>query len=187
MPPKVKITKEDIVQTTLSLVREKGESAINARAIAATLQCSTQPIFSNFATMEELQQATLKAAHDCYLDFLRREMESGVYPPYKSFGIAYIRFAKEEKELFQLLFMCDRQGEDLVPTVDFDASIDMIMSANGVTREQAERMHMEMWIFVHGVATMIATSFLTPEWELISEMLTDVYQGICARHRTEEI
>lgn len=187
MPPKVKITKEDIVQTALSLVREKGESAINARVIATALYCSTQPIFFNFKTMEELRKATAQAAYDCYLGFLKREMESGVYPPYKSFGMAYIRFAKEEKELFQLLFMCDRKGEDLVPTVDFDVSIDMIMNANNVTREQAERMHMEMWIFVHGVATMIATSFLMPEWELISEMLTDVYQGIRARHRTEEI
>jgi hypothetical protein len=44
MPPKVKITKEEIIQTALFLVRENGEQAINARAIATALHCSTQPI-----------------------------------------------------------------------------------------------------------------------------------------------
>ena len=56
MPPKVKITKEDIIKTATQLVRESGEDAINARAIASALGCSTQPIFSNFATMEQLQE-----------------------------------------------------------------------------------------------------------------------------------
>jgi len=187
MPPKVKITKEDIVKTAVALVRAQGEQAINARAIAATLQCSTQPIFSNFATMAELQEAVKVAAYEHYLCFLQREAESGRYPPYKSFGMGYIRFAEEEKELFKLLFMCDRKGEALASTPDFDASVEMIMQANGITRDRAERMHLEMWTCVHGIATMIATSFLTLERELISDMLTDVYQGIRIRHITEGI
>ena len=182
MPPKVKITKEDIVNTAVELVRVGGEQAINARAIAAVLQCSTQPVFSNFATMEDLQVAVVHAAYDRYLGFLKGEVERGLYPPYKSFGMAYIRFAKEEKELFKLIFMCDRKGEELIPTPDFDASIDMIMKANGITREQAALMHLEMWTCVHGIGTMLATSFVSLEWELVSRMLTDVYQGIRTRH-----
>jgi AcrR family transcriptional regulator len=186
MPPKVKITKENIIKTAVELVRANGEGALNARAIAAALNCSTQPIFSNFATMEELQESTVKAAYGLYLDFLKREAESGKYPPYKSFGMAYIRFAKEEKELFKLLFMCDRKGKELTPSPDFESSVHMIMSANGITKEKAELMHLEMWTCVHGIGTMLATSFLTLEWELISDILTDVYQGIRARLLSEE-
>lgn len=186
MPPKVKITKEDIVQTALTLIRENGEAALNARAIAAALNCSTQPVFSNFATMEELQKAATAAAYECYLGFLEREAASGDYPHYKAFGMAYIRFAKEERELFKLLFMCDRRGSALVPTPDFEASVAMIMAANGIEKERAERMHLEMWACVHGIATMIATSFFEPEWGVISDMLTDVYQGIRSRHKGEE-
>ena len=111
MPPKVKISKEEIVKTALDLVRESGEEALNARAIAAALNCSTQPIFSNFATMEDLQEAVSFAAYNHYLGFLKHEAERGEYPTYKSFGMAYIRFAKEEKELFKFLFMCDRSNE----------------------------------------------------------------------------
>ena len=186
MPPKVKITKEDILQAALDLLRREGETAINARNIAAALGCSTQPVFSNFATMEGLQAAVVSAAYALYLGFLQREVENGKYPAYKSLGMAYIRFAKEEKELFKLLFMRDRTGAEISVSPDFEESVHMIMEANGVTRETASRMHLEVWTCVHGIGTMLATSFLSLTWELISDMLTDVYQGIRARHASEE-
>ena len=182
MPPKVKVTKDDIVNATLRLVQQNGADAINARSIATALGCSTQPIFSNFESMEELHQAVLTAAYNLYASTIKEEVTIGKYPPYKAFGMAYIRFAQEERELFKLLFMRDRQGEDLMPTADFHASVDMIMAANHVTKELATRMHLELWTFVHGIGTMIATSFFSPDWELISDMLTDIYQGLRARH-----
>ena len=187
MPPKVKITKEDIINTTLNLVRKSGTDAINARTIAATLNCSTQPIFSNFESMEDLQQTVILAAYDHYLSFIKSEVESGKYPQYKAFGMAYVRFAKDEKELFKLLFMRDRSEEDtsLLPP-DFEKSIKVIMQANGVTRETAMLMHLETWTCVHGIGTMLATSFLSLDSDLISNMLTDVYQGIRARHLPKE-
>ena len=186
MPPKVKITKKDITETALELVRGSGEVAINARSIAAALGCSTQPVFSNFATMDELKSAVVSAAYELYLNFLKNEAESGKYPKYKAFGMAYIRFAKEERELFKLLFMCDRGGADMAPKQDFEQSVEMIMTANGISREKAELMHLECWAFVHGIASMIATSFLELDFELISNMVTDVYMGIRARHLAEE-
>ena len=186
MPPKVKITKEDIIKTAVELVRREGTGALNARAIAAALSCSTQPVFSNFATMDELQQATVAAAYERYLGFIQSEVESEKYPPYKAFGIAYIRFAQEEKALFRLLFMRDRTGEDLSPSPDFEQSVQMIMQANGLPRETAMRMHLEMWACVHGIGTMLATNFLTLDDPLVSDMLTDVYQGVRARHTAKE-
>ena len=187
MPPKVKITREEIVCAALSIVREQGAAALNARSIATALNCSTQPIFSNFETMGDLQEATIAAAYSLYLDFLKAEIESEQYPRYKAMGMAYIRFAKEEKELFKHLFMCDRTGKSLDSTSDFDQSIEMIMAANGVSYEKAQLMHLEMWAFVHGIGTMYATSFLELDFELISNMLTDVYQGIRAKHVSEEL
>ncbi len=186
MPPKIKITKSDIIETALELIRKNGEEALNARSIAAAMGCSTQPIFSNFETMEELQGEVIRAAYDRYLSFLKSEAEGGKYPQYKAFGMAYIRFAKEEKELFKLLFMRDRKGEGLTPTADFEYSVEMIMRANGITKEKAELMHLEMWTCVHGIGTMLATSFLSLDRELIENMLTDVYQGIRARHLSKE-
>ena len=186
MAPRVKVTKEDIINTTIELVRKHGADSINARTIASALDCSTQPIFSNFNSMEELQDETIRCAYGLYLDFIKRELASGKYPQYKSFGMAYIRFAKEEKELFKLLFMRDRTNEDLSTSPDFEESVKLIMETNGATHEKAMLMHLEMWTCVHGIATMIATSFLPLEVELISQMTSDIYHGILTRHVVAE-
>lgn len=186
MPPKVKVTKEDIIKTALDIVRSRGVDAINARSIASELGCSTQPIFSNFSGMEELEEAVVASAREVYFSFLQREVESGKYPEYKAFGMGYIRFAKEEKELFKLLFMCDRQGKGLEAGTDFEKSVEYIVMANGISKDEAELMHLEMWVCVHGIATMVATSFLEFSTEVISNMLTDVYQGLRSSHAREE-
>ena len=186
MPPKVKITKEDIIHTAVDIIRKSGAKALNARTIAAVLNCSTQPIFSNFATMEELQKAVEAAAYERYLGELQKETEKGVYPKYKAFGMAYIRFAIEEKELFQFLFMCDKRAAEPNFSPDYRTSVEMIIHNNGISREKAELMHLEMWACVHGIASMHATSFLTLPQELISNMLTDIYQGLCAKHSAKE-
>ena len=54
MPPKVKVTKEEIIAAALEILRQKGMEAVNARAVAAALGCSTQPIFSNYSSMGAL-------------------------------------------------------------------------------------------------------------------------------------
>ena len=185
MPPKLKVTKEDIINTALELVRKGGADALNARNIASALGCSTQPIFSNFATMESLQQAVVEAAYKLYWSFLEREVSKKEHTEYKALGMAYIGFAKEECELFKLLFMRDRKGEAFVSTPDFEASVKINMEKNRLSRERAERMHLEMWACVHGIAVMLATSFFEPDKELISNMISDVYMGVRARHMEE--
>ncbi len=82
--------------------------------------------------------------------------------------------------------MRDRKGKEITPTPDFSASVEMIMKANKVTKEIAELMHLEMWTCVHGIGTMLATSFVSFSVELISDMISDVYQGIRLRHAVEE-
>ncbi len=59
--------------------------------------------------------------------------------------------------------------------------IPLIMKNTGLSRERAELFHLEMWIFVHGVASMIATSYLDWEMETVSEVLTDAYMGLKTR------
>lgn len=187
MPPKARITKEEIIKTTINLVRTSGAASINARAIASSLSCSTQPIFSNFSSMEDLEEATIKTAYKLYLSFIKNEIENGKYPMYKSFGMAYIRFAKEEKELFKLLFMRDRTEEDISISPDFEESVQLIMKANNVTYETAELIHLEMWTCVHGIGTMLATSFMPLDWEVISQITSDVYLGIISKYKKEDL
>ena len=179
MPPKTRITKADIINTAVDIVRKNGETALNARNIAAALNCSTQPVFSNFATMDDLRLAVVEAADALCGEYMKREVESGEYPPYKANGMAYIRFAKEEKELFKLLYMRDRTNEVIPNETDTGSQMESIVQKNtGLEDLDAKLFHLEMWAYVHGIATMIATGYFHLDWDLISRMLTDSYQGL---------
>lgn len=186
MPPKVKVTKEDIINAAVEIVRQSGAQALNARNIAAALNCSTQPIFSNFSTMEELRLAVVAQADRLSQEYMHREVERGEFPVYKANGMAYIRFAKEERELFKLLYMCDRTGGLIPEGSELNDRMEIIVHDNtGLGGDDAKLFHLEMWAYVHGIATMFATGFLELEWELVSKMLTDSYQGLRKHHSME--
>ena len=186
MPPKVKITKENIINTAVELVRKSGEQAINARTIAAVLNCSTQPIFSNFATMEDLRLAVLEKADEIYKGYMKREVESGEFPVYKANGMAYIRFAKEEKELFKFLYMRDNSIKPMFDQTELFNEMQNIVQNNiGLDSSNAKLFHLEMWAYVHGIATMFATGYLDLDWDLVSKMLTDLYQGLKKQYEVE--
>ena len=186
MPPKVKVTKEEIIQASLRLVRESGAQALNARAIATILNCSTQPLFSNFATMEELSMAVVERADVLCNEYIKREIDSGKYPAYKASGMAYIRFAQEERELFKLLYMRDRKGEVIPEDAGLTDEMETMVKDNtGLNGLEVKLFHLEMWAYVHGIATMFATGFLNLEWELVSKMITDAYQGLYKQYKME--
>ena len=98
MAPRVKVTKEDIVNAAFDVVRKSGAQNLNARTVALELNCSTQPIFSNFETMKELQLAVVEKADSLCREYISREIERGEFPPFKASGMAYIRFAEQEKQ-----------------------------------------------------------------------------------------
>ena len=183
MPPKVKVTKEMIAESAFELVRKNGIEALNARAIAQVLECSTQPIFSNYESMSDLQRDVVKRAYELTLVYREREMASGEFPSYKASGIAYIRFAKEEKMLFKLLFMSGADVSDCdIAKNDWSSTVEQVAGYAGVAENKAELFHLEMWMFVHGVASMLATGNIDLEMEFVSNMLSDVYLGLKARY-----
>lgn len=183
MPPKAKITKEKIVTAALSLVQAYGENALNARSIAKALNCSTQPIFSNFSSMESLRQEVIASAEALYQTYAEKECENADYTPYKAYGMAYIRFAVEQRQLFQLLFMRDRTKEGYFQENALnDLMTGMVQSQTGASEDTAKLFHLEMWAFVHGIATIVATGYLELPSDIISKMITDEYQGLMHRH-----
>lgn len=184
MPPKVKVTKEEITAAALELLRQKGMEAVNARAVAKALGCSTQPIFSNYSTMAELFADVLAVGYAEYSRWTEQQMKAGRYPPYKASGMAYISFARQQPELFRVLFMRDRRGEPPQAEDDFTHSIiAILMEKSGLNEQDARMLHLEMWVFVHGVASMLVTGYLDLDEEIISAMLTDNYFGLLRRKK----
>lgn len=187
MPPKCKFTKQEIIQAALDMARESGMEAVTARALGERLGSSSRPIFSLFQGMPEVQQEVIRAAEKRYQAYLKADMESGTYPVYKASGIAYIRFAEEERELFKLLFMRNRSQEHITEDPDsVKPFLEILQNNLGLSEREAYLFHLEMWVFVHGIATMIATSYLKWDRDTISQMLTDSYMGLKLRYSKKE-
>lgn len=183
MPRKFMFTREEVIAAALSLVREKGIAAVTARGLGERLGSSSKPIFSLFENMEDVLNAVVEAADEVYQNYLKEDMEKGKYPPYKASGMAYVRFAKEETELFKLLFMCDRTHEsEQKDRKEVKQFLEMHQQNLGLSENEAYMFQTEMWLYAHGIATTIATSYFEWDEDFISKVLTDGYEGLKARY-----
>ena len=90
-------------------------------------------------------------------------------------------FAKEEKELFKFLFMRNARVDYNPSDMDWQKVVDMAQKSSGVNKDNSELFHLEMWIVVHGIATMQATGYMDVDVSLASRILTDTYNGLAFR------
>ena len=179
MPPKFKFTRDEVLRAALDLTREKGMIAVTARGVAERLGCSVKPVFGLFKNMEEVHRAVISSAKALFENYVAETTASGKYPPYKASGMAYIRFAIEERELFKLLYMRDRSHENIQNDAqEIKPILELLKESLGLTEEKASLFHLEMWVYVHGIATMLATSYLDWDIKLTEQVITDAYEGL---------
>lgn len=101
MPTKIKISKEMILDSAFSIVREYGMEKLSNRELANQLNCSIRPIYYQFANVDELQKELYQKIEKYFYEFLLDNMLEEI-PQYKQVGINYIKFAKKEKNYFKL-------------------------------------------------------------------------------------
>ena len=109
MAPKNKFTKDEMVAAALRVVRAKGADGLTAKTIADELGTSTQPIFTAFGSMGGIRQAVYAAAVRVYDQYTNAGLQEKI--PFFGVGMQYIRFAREEPELYRLLFLTRAQGQ----------------------------------------------------------------------------
>lgn len=180
MPPKIKYTKEQIIENAIGIVREQGIENLSARTLANKLNSSPQPIFSYFKNMEELKHTILDYAYSLYQEYNNEHIKSSKYPIYKSYGMAYISFAKNEKEFFKILFMSEKIENN---NIDISDVIEVIIKNLNTTEDIAKLFHFEIWTVVHGIASMHITNSVNLSEDDISNILTDVFEGLKLRFK----
>jgi len=102
MPPKQKITREMILEAAIQLVRKSGIDNVNSRNIAKELSCSTQPVFSQFATMEELRKGVFDYACHRFVDEVLQNTDNPDFLQLST--LWYINLMRNEKNLYKLLY-----------------------------------------------------------------------------------
>ena len=159
MPPKARFSREDVLRAAYELVRREGPTALNARSLAHEMNCSTQPIFRLFSGMEELKHEIMSLADENICGCMRQRASSSCNP-YVSVCMTYMLFARDEPELFKLLFMRDRMSDgSFGKEYDIAWGFPMIESNMGVNRQEAIQLYERSFFYIHGLAVCIATKY----------------------------
>ena len=181
MPTKIRISKEMILDAAFEIVKQEGMEKLSNRELANKLKCSIRPIYYQFENVEEMQKELYLKIEQYFYKFILDNMVEGI-PKYKQVGINYIKFAKKEKKLFQTLFMSDiglspnafvsKDGED------YKEIEKLIKISADIKEEDIKDFHTKMWIFCHGIATLVANDTIKLTDNQIQDLLSYEFQAL---------
>lgn len=178
MPPKVKITKEMIVDAAFEIARSEGAENINARTVSKKLGCSTQPVMYHFKTIEELKKTVYVKADGYHSEYITNIQGEN---PMKDIGLNYIRFAQTEKNLFRFLFQTNefigKNISELINSEELQPIIAILSKEVEVNTEQAETIFRSLFLIAHGYASMFANNKITYDEQTIISDLDLVFNG----------
>lgn len=174
-----KITKEMILDTAFSIARREGLNSISNRRIAKELNSSIRPIYYQFKNTEELKTELGKKIDTYFYDYLLNN-KLGNMPLYKQIGINYIRFSRDEKKLFKILFMSDNKllPSDFILDTDYMRIKDIIKISTNLSDKDIKSFHLKMWMFTHGIATLAANDTVLFTDKQISDLLSYEFQAL---------
>ena len=82
--PRLKFTKEIVVEAGYELMKKEGFQNVSVRKIANYLKCSTAPIYFNFRTIDELKE---EINFEKFQDKIKMDLEKvNNYFPFFSLG-----------------------------------------------------------------------------------------------------
>lgn len=181
MPTKIKISKDMILEAAFEIARKDGIEKISNRELANKLKCSIRPIYYQFENVEDMQKELYKKIEKYFYKFLMNHMVEDI-PQYKQIGINYIKFAKKEKKLFQTLFMSEL---GLTPNAfisktgeDYKEIEKLIKISTNLDDDDIKDFHTKMWIFCHGIATLVANNTVYLTDKQIEQLLSYQFQAL---------
>lgn len=182
MPAAKRVSRDQIIDAAVDVLRDGGFSAVNARSVAKKIGCSTQPIYFSFKSMDELKAALTERAIQMHTqrvrDSLRRH--EGNDSRYSSYGMGFVKFAAEEKQLFRWLYL---EGQQLGPyqgDILMQEIIGVIVDEFGYTEDVARRFHQDMIYFTYGLAILANTDHLHLTEPELREALRREFRALIA-------
>ncbi|MDD3139362.1 MAG: TetR/AcrR family transcriptional regulator [Lachnospiraceae bacterium] len=171
MPAPKRITKEFVLSAALQVVRKHGFDALNARSIAKELRCSTQPIYVEFANMEELKNLVVDEIIACHKTKVEAALQKLEKEAYRAYGLGFVQFARDEKELFRFLYLNAEDGGKIRDDIFLEQIIENIQREYGYTEETAKKFHSDMHNYTYGIAMLANTGYRNYSDEEIKELL----------------
>lgn len=183
--PEKRVTRETVLDAALAIVREQGEEALSARTVAARAGCSVQPIYSLFGDMQTLVRALYDHART-WVAAYNREHEHDGCNAFESNGLAHLRLARTERMLFHFLYLSPHMRatgfDEVYESVSVDGVQACIEELGHLSPEAARELYLDMIVYVHGMAAMLATGASFTDEELAARM-DRAFRGFVAQVR----
>ncbi len=185
MPPKVKFQKEEIIAAAVQITREKGISAVTAREVGAALGASSRPLFTYFDTVDELKREVYHYAKKLYQDYVKEGLTAEI--PFLGVGQNYIRFAKEEPELYKYLFLNPPDGVKGSAMEGLKLSQALVraslMRIYHMDEDTADKYFRDLWLVAYSMTTLIVTGECPYTDAEISALFTEFSVSICKAYK----
>lgn len=178
MPSSPKIKKEDMLQAALEIIIQDGYAALNIKAVAKKLECSTAPISWQFGGMDGLRQELIPFAEQ-YVEDTYYRLNENEFATFEQRGKGTVDLALEKPYLFRFLYMGERSqllstGFELQTDNPDDANVYQKMAQLlGITSKQVMDFAMTMMVYTQGIGTLIASGIVKDTKENMYRMLHD--------------
>ena len=181
MPPRVKFQKEEIVGAALNVARKKGADAVTAREVAAELGVSTRPLFTYFDTVEQLRGEVFELAGARYREYLERGLTEPI--PFLGVWHQYLAFAREEPELYRLLFLTRPGGATEALRFSQELARESLMRIYNMDAATADRYFRDLWLVAFSFATLVVTDDCPYSDEEIFAVGAEISLAVCKAYK----
>lgn len=161
MARKKTILREHIIDGAVRILKRDGINNLTARNVANELNCSTQPIYNEFNSMDGLKEDIVKQSDDILINKVFKDSKNDA--SLQEVCERYVRFAGSESPLFYSMYINKhdyssqlhmRLKEELVSVFDNDTTRN---------NESTEIFWSNLYPLLYGLASLIAVGEIQME------------------------
>ena len=185
MPPKPKITREEILLSAYDLALKEGFGSLSSRNVAHAAGCSVQPVFTHFPTMESLRLETYRyACKQCANEVLNEKNGKDLLTTLTHW---MLDLAKNRPNLFEILYLSDLNNpqsfsDSLMHTENHQKMIEIISHKHNISLQDSQDILMRSCFLLMGIGTMICINKVDLAEETVIDIMyrtvADLISGI---------
>ncbi|HLQ40492.1 MAG TPA: TetR/AcrR family transcriptional regulator [Tetragenococcus sp.] len=187
MARKKTITRDQILDAAYEVVAKEGFSKFTARNIAATMKCSTQPIYLEFKNMEDLKHSLLTEIFDNLSAKILPKERTGA--PLVDLGLNYIEFANQQKQLYKTLFLEEDEDGRSIPQFSYDLLIDLLQEDPDYQEKKSDLkvIAAAYWTVVSGLANLVSSEVIQTNEKQLTAVLKETLANLSSKGSLSQV
>ena len=173
MARKKEIGRNKILSIAYKMVVKDGIESLTARNIAKAGHFSTQPLYLEFNSMEDLRKEVLRKIADNLKNNILQKSYTG--KPLIDMDLSYIDFAKEQENLFRAMFVDGKFGSKIIADTLINFGIEKFREQypdSNYSEDRIRSVVIANWITTSGIASLIVNKIATFSQTQIINVLT---------------